>query len=232
MKFFSKSYLGALAAIAMVSVMLAACGGDSGGTSMSNGDLLKKAAINMKAAKSYNLDVNADTAGMAITMNGDLDLANKNSTLKMSAAGTNINMVAVGGESFTSVDGGKTYVKGDSGASGATDSFTKMWDGFNAADVDKSASALKDGSPATEKIDGADTKHMTASIKDLSSLASSTGGSGSTEGNIDLWISTDANPTVRQMKLAGTSDGKPLTATIKWSKINEPVTVKKPEGVQ
>ncbi len=232
MKFFSKSYLGALAAIVMVSVMLAACGGDSGSTSMSNGDLLKKAAINMKAAKSYNLDVNIDNAGMAVTMNGDIDLANKNSALKMSAAGTNVNMVTVGGENFTSADGGKTYVKGDSGAASATDSFTKMWDSFNAADVDKSASALKDGSPATEKIDGADTKHMTASIKDLSSLAPSTGGGSSTDGNIDLWISTDANPTVRQMKLSGTNEGKALTATIKWSKINEPVTIKKPEGVQ
>ncbi|PZR97997.1 MAG: hypothetical protein DLM69_09125, partial [Candidatus Chloroheliales bacterium] len=98
---------------------------------------------------------------------------------------------------------------------------------FKPADVDKAASALKDANPANDTIDGANTKHITANAQDLSSL-SSAGSSGAMTGKIDVWISTDANPTIRQMRVNGTSGGQSLDFTIKWSKINENFNITAP----
>lgn len=231
MQKFTFHRLGALLVVIMVSLLLAACGGDGGtNAGSSNADLLKKAAANMKAAKSYHLDVNAETSGMNITMAADVDVTNKAAAMKVGAMGTNIDMVTVDGKTYQSMDG-KTY--SESTSSSGMESFTGMWDSFKPEDVDKSADKLKDGSPATEKIDGTDTKHMTADIKDLSGLAAASGGnSTSMTGTIDIWVTTDANATVRQMKINGDSGGQKVIATIKWSKINDPVTVKKPETVQ
>lgn len=231
-----------LAVIAVMSIVLAACGGDSGSggggaASMSNADLLKTAATNMKALKSYSINANINSAGQAITMKGDIDIANKNSKLDMGFAGTNISVVSVVSDTYISSDGGKTFTKADAttGASvtAGADAFSKLWNNFNPADVDKAASALKDGNPATEPIDGTATKHITGNAQDLSSLsnAGSAGSSSTMTGTVEIWISTDATPTVRQMKISGTSSGQQLDATIKWSNINSvPAITAPPTG--
>ncbi len=225
-----KQRISVLAMVAIMSVFLAACG-DSGGAS--NADLLKKAGPNMKALKSYRIDVTASQDSMNVTMGGDVDVANKKVAATMGVAGMNINSVSVDGANYTSMDGGKTFTK-DSTSNNGLESFTKMWDSFKPEDVDKAKDSLKDGAPATEKIDGVDTKHMTVNLKDLSGLSPSTNSStpvSSTEGTADLWISTDATPLVRQMKITGKSEGKNVVATVKWSKINQAFDIKMPTNL-
>ena len=92
--------------------------------------------------------------------------------------------------------------------------FTNMWSSFNSADVDKAASALKDGNPATNNIDGVDCHHMTASMGALSSLSA---GSGSSDGTVDLWAANDGSR-VCQLKLTTTDNTTNIT--IKWSNVN------------
>ncbi len=229
-----------MAVIAVMSIALAACGGStanntpgSGGsssngggstTTMNNADLLKAAAASMKAAKGYHIDASGSAAGQAITMTGDIDVAGNKSNLAISAAGLNINAVSIVSDTYLSTDGGKTFTKDTSGSvSSGFSGFTGMWNNFNPADVDKSASALKDGSPATDNINGTNCHHITGNLKDLSSLGS-TGVSGSsgatatpTDGTVDIWAANDGS-SVCQMKVT-TTDGS-TNLTIKWSNIN------------
>jgi LppX_LprAFG lipoprotein len=222
-----------LAVIAAMSIALAACGGDTGGgasATMSNADLLKAAATNMKNAKSYHLDLSGTAAGQTISMNGDIDVAGNKSNLTIAAAGMNISAVTIVSDTYLSTDGGKTFTKTDPSSNPVSGlgSFTKMWDSFKPADIDKAASALKDASPANDTIDGATTKHITANAQDLSSLSSAAGSGGVMTGTIDIWVSTDTNPTVRQMKVNGTSSGQAINFNMKWSNINQPVTITAP----
>ncbi len=215
-----------LVVIAVMSIALAACGGDSGNnttgggggaTTMSNADLLKAAAANMKAAKSYHIDVNGTASGSAIVLGGDIDVANNNSNLNITAQGQNVQVISVGSTSYLSTDSGKTFTNaGSAGASitSGMSQFTGMWNSFNSADVDKSASALKDGSPASETINGTNCHHMTASTKDLASLGSS-GATG--DGTVDLWAANDGS-SICQMKVLTTD--KATDVTFKWSKFN------------
>jgi hypothetical protein len=220
---------GVFITLTLGAMALSACGGDSGTTSggKSNADLLKEAAANMKAAKSYVLTADVDQAGQAVKMNGQIDVANNNTKMDMEASGQKISIISVGNDVFLSMDGGTTYTS--AGAAGASmtagfASFTGMWSSFQDSEIDKAKDALKDGSPATEKINGVDCKHITASAKDLSGLGGTTG---TTEGTIDLWISTD-KAYVRQMKLDATSDGQPIKGTFTWDKFNENFDIKAP----
>jgi len=207
---------------------LSACGGDSGGgTTKSNADLMKEAAANMKAAKSYTLNADVTQADQAVKMNGQIDVANKNTKLDMDAMGQKVSVITVGDKVFLSMDGGTTFT--DAGAAGSSvtegfGAFTNMWDSFQADQIDKAKDALKDGSPATEKINGVDTKHITVDAKDLPVL----GAGGTESGTLDLWISTDATPYIRQMKIDGTSGGQPIKGTFMWDKFNENFDIKAP----
>jgi len=193
---------------------------------MSNAELLKEAAANMKAAKSYHLVVTANTGGQDIKMAGDIDVENSKSKLDMSAAGQNVSVISVAGDTYVSMDGGKTYTKSPAGTSMGLDSFTKMWDSFKADEVDKAKDAIKDGSPAEETIGSDATHHMTANTKDLGSLSGASGGS--TDAVVDMWITTGGKPTIRKMKMVGTSAGQDMTAEIEWSNIDQAVTIEAP----
>ena len=207
---------------------LAACGGAGDAGTKSNADLLKDAVANMKAAKSYHMDADLTTSGQKVTLNGDVDLATNNLKLSMNAAGQALDVVKVGSDTYTSLDGGTTYTKGEAGAVPDISSFTGMWTTLKPEDIDKAKDALKDGTPATEKIDGADTKHITGDAKELSALSSSAGAS-TDQGTIDFWVTTDAKPTVRQMKFVGKdSSGGDISGVFKWSKIDEPVNITAP----
>lgn len=222
--------LGAVLASMMLLLTLAACGGDSGGgatSGKSNADLLKEAAANMKAAKSYHLEVTANMAGQDVKMNGDIDVANNKSKLDMSAAGQSIKMIAIGSDTYMSMDGGTTYTKSPSSGGLGIESFTKMWDSFKPEEVDQAKDAIKDGSPKDETIGSDATRHMTANTKDLGSLSGASGGS-STDAVVDIWVTTSAKPTVRKLKMVGTSDGKDMTAEIQWSNVDQSVTIEAP----
>jgi len=222
-------FAGVVITLILGAMALSACGGDSGGggTTKSNADLLKEAAANMKAAKSYTLNADVDQAGQAVKMNGQIDVGNKNMKLDIDSAGQKISMISIGDKVFLSMDGGTTYTDaGDSGAGMVSgfSAFTNMWDSFQADQIDKAKDALKDGNPATEKINGVDTKHITANAKDLSVIGGGTG----EEGTLDLWVSTDAKPYIRQMKIDATSNGQPIKGTFVWDKFNENFDIKAP----
>ncbi|MEO8288559.1 MAG: hypothetical protein ABI670_19235 [Chloroflexota bacterium] len=217
---------GVLLTATLGALVLSACGGEAAGKS--NADLLKEAAANMKAAKSYQMTANVDQAGQAVALTGMIDIGNNNTKMDMDVSGQKVSVIAVGSDVYLSTDGGTTYSK--SGAEGASitegfGSFTKMWDSFQADQVDKAKDALKDGTPATETIDGVATKHITANAKDLSILGGASGTA--TEGTLDLWISTD-KPLVRQMKIDGTSGGQPIKGTLTWSKFDEKFDITAP----
>ena len=220
-----------IAATSLLCVMaLSACGGDAA-SGKSNADLLKEAAANMKTATSYHLDANIDQDGQAIKLVGDIDIAKKNLKLDVDASGQKLSVVTVDGKSYLSMDGGTTYTESDQGAAMAEglSSFTGMWDSFKTEEVDKAKDALKDGTPATEKIEGVDSKHITANAKDLSILnTSGTADSAPTEGTLELWLGPTDKPFIRQMKIDGTQDGKPIKGTLTWSKINEDLAIKAP----
>ncbi len=230
-----KNRIVSLAAILVIALTLAACGGDNGtpgsgggNANMSNADLLKTAANNMKSAKSYHMDADVTAGTTAVKFNGDIDLTNKNLRLNTSASGMDIQIVVVGSDAYLSSDGGKTFTKSPDASSmtSSLDQFTKMWDSFNAADIDKAKDQIKDGSPATETIAGTTCKHMTANAKDIPSL-NAAGSGASFDGTIDIWTATDGS-IVCQEKVAGTSSGSDLKATITWSNVNKPVDIKAP----
>lgn len=224
-----------LAVIAVMSIALAACGGDNstGGSGSSGGqsntDLLKQAAASMKAAKSYHLDMNGTAGGSQITLAGDVDVANNASNLTISAAGQNIQMVSVGSNAYLSTDGGTSFINAGGSASQITSGmsqFTSMWNNFNPADVDKSAANIKDGSPATDSINGATCKHMIANLSDLSSLSAS--GTTTATGTADLWAATDGS-SICQVKV--TTTDKATDITMKWSKLNSVSPIATPANV-
>jgi hypothetical protein len=216
----------------MLLLTLAACGdggsGGGGGSSSgkSNADLLKEAAANMKAAKSYHLEVTANTAGQDIKMSGDIDVTNNKSKLDMSAAGQSISVVSIGSDTYMSMDGGKTYTKSPASGGLGLESFTKMWDSFKPEEVDKAKDAIKDGTPKDETVGSDATRHMTANTKDLGSLSGASGGS--TDAVVDMWVTTNDKPIIRKMKMVGTSDGKDMTAEIQWSNVDQSVTIEAP----
>lgn len=220
---------GVVLTLTLGAMALSACGGDSGGGGKSNADLLKEAAANMKAAKSYTLNADIDQAGQAVKLDGMLDIAGNNTKMNIEASGQKIALITIGSDVYLSTDGGTTYMNAGASGSSITEGFagfTKMWDTFQPDQVDKAKDALKDGSPATEKIDGVDCKHITADASQLSVLGGATGGTATT-GTLELWISTD-KAYIRQMKIDGKSGDQPIKGTLKWSKFDEKFDIKAP----
>lgn len=208
-------------------IALSACG-DAGGSGnsgnaggKSNVDLLKEAIANMNALKSYHLDIDVNQGGAPVKMNGDFDIANDRASLGMNFGVKTNYMIRIGNDSYTSLDDGKTYQNSQLKMS------FKLWEGVKPEDIDKVKDALKDGAPPTEKLDGVETRHIIANGKDFPSL--NTGiASSAIEGTVELWVSTDARPSMRQMKIDGKSNGDPVTGTLKWSKFDEKFSIEAP----
>jgi hypothetical protein len=225
------------ATLSLTAIMvLAACDAGGGGgttTTMSNADLLKAAAKNMREVNAYTLDADLETGGQPVKMKADVEGLNsgtKNAKMDMDAMGQKVGIIALGDKVFVSTDGGQTYT--DAGASGAQmtgsiDSLANMWDQLTDAEIDKAKDQLKDGSPATETIDGVNTKHMTGNLKDLSALGSGTGGQ---EGTVDIWISTDSPSYVRQMRIDAKSGDTATKGTMKWLNFNNDFDIQAPPG--
>jgi hypothetical protein len=192
----------------------------------SNAYLLKAAVTNMKAAKSYYLDLSISQSGQDIKVAGDIDVTNNKAKLDMSTAGLSISMISIGSKSYLSMDGGKTYIENPTGTDSGLNPLTKMWDNFKPEEVDRAKTALRNGNPADEKVGNDDTHHVTADVNDLGSL-SLTSGSTMT-GTIDIWVTTGDRPTVRKMRIMGTSDGSPTDATLEWSNVNQSVIIEAP----
>lgn len=198
-----------------------------------NAGLLKAAARNMRNLDSYTFDANISAAGQDVLMRADLENlkgSDKSAKMEIEAQGQNVQVIVLGPNVWASVDGGATFT--DASANGAQmtssiDQFANMWDNLTDAEVDKAKDQLKDGSPATETIDGVNTKHMIGDIQSMSSLGGATGG-GATEGTVELWVSTDSPGYVHKMRIDATSGGQPVQGTITWSNFNENFNIQAP----
>lgn len=214
--------------------LLAACGGDggSGGTAAkSNADLLKEGVNNMKNVKTFHLKVDANQAGQDIKLEGDIDVANNKMKLDMTAQGQNVDVIAIGSETYMSTDDGASYTKAPEGTNMGLGSFTDMFKNLKPEDIDKNKDAFKDGTPKEEQMGGVTTRHMTASCKETPALCAGASKDSNTmqDAVIDLWVSTDAKPLIYKMQVKGAGTGdQAADGSFEWSKFDEPVTVEAP----
>jgi hypothetical protein len=219
-------FASAVVALTLVALFLSACGEQAG---PSNADLLKQAVTNMKAAKTYTLDVNFNQAGQSFKLSGQVDVANSGSRVDIDAAGQKASLITIGSAVYLSTDGGTTFANEGAQGSGITQGFTgflQMWNNFQPDQVDKHKDELVNGTPAAEKINGVDTKHIKGNAQDLSTASNSSADS-TTQGTIEFWIST-GTPYVRQMKIDGTTAGQAVQGTYIWDKFNEPLNIQAP----
>ncbi|PZR95508.1 MAG: hypothetical protein DLM69_11660, partial [Candidatus Chloroheliales bacterium] len=195
-------------ALLLTLLLLAAC--DSSATpapSLSSLELLKQALANMKAMQSYHIDERGSVAGVQVTLSGDFDVANQrySTSETYTSAGSSqqvYDIIIVGNDRYTRDRTGASNALFTKDISGTNDlaivSLSGMWAKPKSEDIDKAGAALRAGSPYTEPIDGADTRHLvlpSSAIPGLSFIANAD----PSASNIDLWLSTDASPTVRQM---------------------------------
>jgi hypothetical protein len=214
-------------AIALIVPLLSACGDTSSPT---NADLLKQAVANMKAATSYSIDASFNQDGQDVNLSGQVDVADDNSKLQIDSGGQTTSLITIGNAVYMSTDGGATFA--DTSSRGlsinqAFTGFTQMWNAFQPDQIDKHKDDLRDGKPATEKINGVDTKHITGNAKTLSLAGNSA--QGVTDGTVDFWIST-GQPYIIRMKLDGTTGGQPVQGTYTWDKINQKFDIQAPPG--
>ena len=234
MNFSKLRVVGVLLSAAILMPVLSACGGDNPtatptAPTMSNADLLKAAAANMKAAKSYHIDAAIDQAGTQVSMVGNIDITNDTADLNMTTAGQEVDVIVIGEDAYVATGGGTEYQKAPASALNL-DSFINIWNNFKPEDVDRAGAALKDATPPTETIDGVPTRHITGDAKELSALTTQGSSATSQEGTVELWISTDDTPYIYQMRINGTSDGTAIDGTFKWSQFNETFDITAPEG--
>lgn len=220
------------ALVLLIGLMLAACDSGSsnptptanntantpsantnGASSNPSVELLKQAGSNMKAAKSYYVELTGKNMGSPVTMTAQIDLNAKNTLMSMSMEGQTVTTVQVGNDMFMSTDGGKTFSRTEEGLQGL-DTYIRIWEGFNPDTVTKNAVNIKEGNPASATLDGVATRHIVSS----DAAATST---------IDYWITTAAQPLVKQMKVNSSSTGVDLT--MKWSRFNENFDIKAPQ---
>lgn len=196
--------------------------------SSDNAELLNSAVANMKAAESYTLIVKS-AGGTAISFNADLHFPSRSGFITLSSGSQNAEVLIDGDDAYITTDGGKTYQKG-SASDLNLDNFVNLWDKFESSKISAAGDLLKDGSPATEKIEGAETRHITGSSKELGDVLGS--GSSSSTGTVEFWLTTDSKPTVRQMRVAGTSSGTTTDVTVNWVKVNELDPIEVPASVK
>src|SRR6266852_4632586 len=96
----------AVIAIALGLPALSACGDTS---SISNADLLKQAAADMKAASSYTLGADFSQAGQETKLAGQIDVAGNSSHLEIDSGGQKTSLVTIGDDVYVSTDGGATF---------------------------------------------------------------------------------------------------------------------------
>ncbi len=196
-------------------------GGGGGVTASGNAGLLQQATAGMRDLKSYRMEITSEVGGQKSQTTADIDVANKGLKMTSVAAGYSTVVIVIGDKSWVSADGGKTYTASPGGAAMAQSmaGFTNMWQTTGTSATATTDAGIKEGSPATEQIDGTDTKHL---VVDNSAFGAATAGSA------EMWIATGANPTIRQMKSTVTTAGQTAKSTIKWSKFNEDLGIKPP----
>jgi hypothetical protein len=191
-------------------------------------DTLKRAVTNMKAARSFHLESSVNLTDVIIR---DVDLANKRSRYTRCNVNDCSLVITIVTETFTTKDGGQSYVRGDKGNLGL-DSLNYVWDNLTPKKLDVAAPYIQVGNPPNQTFGGVGAIHLTIRGDALSKLDTTLEIVG-TDGTFDVWFTTGDNPVVRQVMFTGKAGfwpfaGQDLIAVARWSKINEPVSIEPP----
>lgn len=193
-------------------------------------DLFLTAISTMKKLVSYRVLVSSDAGGEKTEMTLDIDVASNNSRTNVITTLRQYSVIVVGGDIYTSIDGGNTFGNTPNSQMGqAAAAFNGMWRGFNPNDISSAANALKPADPASETIDGVECRHLVANSRDLASLNT---GSPAAEGTIEIWVAPGDTPTVRQMKINAATNGQAVTTLLKWSDFNADFGIRVPTNVR
>lgn len=195
-----------------------------------NVDLLTKAAANMNAATGYNLEADLLQDDISIYISGEVDVANRSSSLYIDTEGVTLDLITVDGEAYLSMDDGKTYSRSELGNSltSSISEFTGVWDEFKGVNLNIEKNLIKDGDPATELIYGVRTKHITMTADPFFSLTAA-GGNSASPATMDIWVSIEPEPYIYQMAVSGIIDGQRIDGTFNWSRFNENFQIEAPD---
>ena len=193
--------------------------------------LLKDSAAAMKNVKTFHIKLVVDSAGATNNIEGDMQLPDK-MRLTAVAGGQTIQIIVIGGSSYTQIPGGgDSYIEGPFDSSLLTTTDTTA-----IGDYAQSATVVGD-----ETIDGVSTTHVKfsydadkAAQAALAALGTPTTAATSTLGMADaeMWIEKGTNYT-RQFKVTSTTAGATSTTTVNYSKLNETIDppIEKPANV-
>ena len=210
--------------------------------SIANAALLTSASIYMSdlaQLRNFYIDADLSIAGQPVKLTGDV--AGRGSLsfkLDMTSGGkkTQIIREAFSGDYVTADNGQSFKPASESEVAPIIDLLTRfdeMWAKTDLLSRDDLKGKLKDGSPATETIDGVSTKHMVASISDLEALGLGMGAPSGTVGELHIWVDTEdkgkPETFVRRVRLAGKSGGQDIKGTIEWSAFGKDPEITVPE---
>ena len=193
--------------------------------------LLKDSAAAMKNVKTFHIKLAVESAGTTNNIEGDMQLPDR-MRLTAVAGGQTIQIVVVGGSSYTQIPGGgDSYIEGPFDSSLLTTTDTTA-----VGDFAQSATVVGD-----ETIDGASTTHVKfsydadkAAQAALEAMGTPTTTATSNLGMADaeMWIEKGTNY-IRQFKVTSTTAGTTSTTTVNYSKLNETIDppIEKPANV-
>lgn len=192
--------------------------------------LLKDSAAAMKNVKTFHIKLAVDAAGATNNIEGDMQLPDR-MRLTAVAGGQTIQIIVVGGSSYTQIPGGgDSYIEGPFDSSLLTTTDTTA-----VGDFAQSATVVGD-----ETIDGASTTHVKfsydadkaaqAALEALGTPTTATSDLGMADA--EMWIEKGTNY-IRQFKVTSTTAGTTSTTTVNYSKLNETIDppIEKPANV-
>lgn len=192
--------------------------------------LLKDSAAAMKNVKTFHIKLAVESGGATNNIEGDMQLPDM-MRLSAVAGGQTIQIIVIGGKSYTQVPGaGDSYIEGPFDSSLLTTTDTTA-----VGDFAQSATVVGD-----ETIDGANTTHVKfsydadkaaqAALEALGTPTTATSNLGMADA--EMWIEKGTNY-IRQFKVTSTVAGATSTTTVNYSKLNETIDppIEKPANV-
>ncbi len=201
----------------------------------SNTALLIQAAANMRQLKSYRIEAAGVevSEGRTGSFNGDVDVVGSKTSLRITYSPTlTVRLISIGSATYISPDDGQTWRQTQVSGGEVINNLTAAWLGLQQSEINRAGTALQDASPLMVAIDGVQCKHLTADAAALPTVAKA--GSTFNGGTVELWLSADSRPLIRQLRISGDSNGLPNSTTIKVSDfdaafvINAPTTLSPP----
>ncbi len=224
-------------------LLLLLVGCDSEADHIARASLLKRAIANMQVLKSYHIDEQINMGIAHDLISGDVDQVHSRSSITdehISEGGVDdiYHSIQIGKRIYSDSGCGQLSVSDTPGDASnvANMSRASFWNTFTPELLDRISGSIGDGAPPTEQIDGIPTRHLTLSglelpppsiyVTDTRSLAAI---------KVDLWISSETTPTVRELNYTYPPDPKSVYPTshdtLKWSKFNQPLNIQPPAQV-